>query len=356
MRRVESILVLVLAAMALQGRAQVPLRMPASDQGTWAPPPADGRAWHHPETKLSFPGEVNSYLLKGVLNYADGSGHLLRYESTGEHARADIFIFKHQGASATEEDRKHAIAQELSQVLEQLKALQDEGSYKDLKEEEALAGQIPLWKSDPVPIQVRKLSATKVVRTADRVIEAETKFWVGVTLFNGYLITLRHQRPADQGEAGEQGMKQIVEHFFQIIRDPALRVEIQPKLAEYLASPLSDAGGEAATILLGYLKETALPISVPAPPVTTWAEVAEKTVPGAGTHLLRGFVLGSAKAAFEDKGATECLQAATAQLSLIYRELLKQYPGLKTSDLDALAAAADKGQGALWLGKKVSGQ
>ncbi|MCP5556226.1 MAG: hypothetical protein H7A55_00610 [Verrucomicrobiaceae bacterium] len=331
---------------------QAPL-LPVSDQGTWKAPPSGGRAWRQVETGLMFPNQLETFQLKGVLDYKDEDGHLLRYDSAAERARADIFIFKHDGASTTELDRKNAIAQEMAHVRENLSQMELSGDYKNVVQEEELTGDIPLWKKDPVPILVKTISATKILKGVDGATEGAVKIWTGVTFFEGYLVTLRHTRPADTGQGGEVAMKEFVQRFFQIIRDPSLRVEMEPMLAEYFQSPLSPAGDEAATVLLGYLKETALPISMPAPPITTWAEAAEKVVPGTGTHLLRAFVLGSAKAALDDKEATACLDAATVQFVKIYREIKQTYPGLQTPEIEELGKAVDKGEGGAWLLKKT---
>jgi len=344
----------LLAIVLISGSAVAQLAplLPQSDQGTWQAPPSGGRAWRHAATGLTFPNELDTYLLKGILDYKDDDGFLLRFDSPEERARADIFIFKHDGASATPTDREAAIAQEMAHVRDNLRQMELDGDYKEVHQDEVLKGKIPLWKTDPAPILVHTLSATKILKGVDGAAEGPVKIWIGVTFYEGYLVTLRHVRPADTGEGGEVGMKQLVERFFQTVRDPALRVEMEPMLKEYFADPFSEAGEQAATVLLGYLKETALPISMPAPPITSWAEAAEKSVPGTGTQLLRAFVLGSAKAAFEDKDAADCLNAATVQFVHIYREIKKRFPGLQTPEIEELSKAVDDGKGGVWLMQK----
>lgn len=318
--------------------------------GQWSKPPAEGRPWKHAGTGLSFPQMIGGCRLAGEFRYKEGGGAFIRYENLGDRARADLFFFPHPAKPATEQDARDVINRELDAVVANIQEGTRAGRYKDLILDEPGDGEIPLWPSGSAPLSARSLLVTRVAVTNKGVEEARLKQWIGVTLCNGSVITIRYTHPTDTGDAGEQALKAFAGAIFQIIKDPGLRADMKRLVGAYLADPFSKEAGQAAAAVLAYLKQTPFVFApVPAEPITSWLDHFKKISPGAESHLLRAFVLGSAQAAMNEMDSPTCLTAGAKQFLLVYQELVKRQPELRHPPVEELAAAADKGQAAAFL-------
>ncbi len=318
--------------------------------GQWRAPSPDGRPWKHTGTGLVFPQYLGDYRLAGEFAYASGGGVLLRYENIEDRARADVFLFPAGDALPTVEDQQRRILTEMDGVVADTEAMVRAGRYKNLDTGELIGGELELWQKQSLPIATRQLTATRLGTAKQGAVEAIVKLWVGITVVENHVLTIRHMRPADAGASGEQSMKDFVGLAFQIIKDPSLRGHLQELIAAYLKNPLSEDGAQAAGAVLAYLKQAPyFPINIPEDPVGGWLAHADKQAPGTQEHLLRAFMLGSAQAAFAEGDAFACLDAGARQFARIYRELARQFPAITLPEADAFVAAAEKGLGAEWL-------
>jgi hypothetical protein len=317
--------------------------------GKWQAPPADGRMWKHAGTGLRFPQFIGKYRLMAEFSY-DSGGVFIRYENLEQRARGDIFFFRATGPTAQLEDRHRLILKEMDTVIADLRGMANQGRYKNIQIGDVESGQIPLWQQDPLPIATRLVTCTRIANSKEGVQEAVIKQWTGISVVNGHLFTIRHMRPADTGEPGEQDMKAFVGTVFQAIKDPPLRAEVKKMIEAYLLKPLSTESDQAAGAVLAYLNQTPFfPIQIPEYPISLWLEHCKALAPGTEDHLLRAFMLGSAKAAFDDSDANACLEAGSRQFARIYRQLVQQHPKIALPQMDQFVAAAEKDQGAAWL-------
>ncbi len=325
--------------------------LPAAEPGgQWTPPTNDGRPWKHGPTKLSFPNFLADYRFAGHFEYKDG-GVLLRYENLNEQARMDVFLFKAGlAAQASLEDKHRRILAEMDTVTRDMESMAKQGRYKNLVLGEMAGGELELWQQQSLPIATRVITATRMGISDDGSAEAVVRQWLGITILDDYLITIRHMRPASTGDAGEAAMKRLVGLVFQVIKDPSLRSHIQQLVDDYLAAPFSDDGLQASGAVLAYLKNTPyFPINLPEDPLSGWLEHCKAIAPGTEDQLLRAFMLGSAKAAFNDGDAETCLKEGGRQFAKIYRILVAQHPGIRRPEMEDFVIAAEKGEGHVWL-------
>jgi len=317
--------------------------------GKWQPPSGDGRPWKHAGMALAFPQQLGPYRQAGHFDYEKG-GALLRYENLDERARLDVFFFKSASPLTVIEDQQRLILSELETVVADMESMVKQGRYKNLNSGEIVGGELELWMKQSLPIATRYITATRLGVADEGAVEAVVKIWVGVTYYEGHLITLRHMRPADNGDEGEQSMKGLVGLVFQVIKDPSLRGYILGLLEAYQKNPISEEGEHAAAAVLAYLNQAPyFPISIPEEPMTAWLAHFKEKSPGTEEHLLRAFMLGSAKAALADGDALTCLNAGARQFAVIYRELSSRHPQITLPEADSMVAAAEKGLGAAWF-------
>jgi hypothetical protein len=145
-------------------------------------------------------------------------------------------------------------------------------------------------------------------------------------------------------------MKEFVDGVMRLIKDPSLRQDILPAFQAYTKQPLTKEGQEAAKLVLGYLdKSPMVPVLLPQPPLTVWAEEMEKLVPNSGAQILRAYVITGAMAAMEDKNSNTCLTLACQQVVRIYLELQRLQPQLRHDGLDAMTRAVERGEVAAWF-------
>lgn len=326
-------------------------------QGTFEKPPAEGKPWRHPGTGLSFPQQLGSYRMAAEFRYKEGGGVFIRYESTEDRARADIFFFPHTKAQLSLEDTKAAINNELDSLVANFKNMADEGRYKNVVLDEPGDGEIPLWPEGSLPLSVRSLVATKITDTTDGRKEAQVKQWTGVTMLKGHLITIRYMHPTATGELGEAALKGFAGTIFQIIKDPSLRTQIKEFVQIYLENPFSSEGDQAASAVLAYIQKTPLvTVPIPVESLAPWLDHFKKVSPGSEMRLLRGFALGSAQAGLNDEEPDACLTAGAKQFLLIYNQLIRQNPLLKLADVDELASAVDHGDAPGFLKRRAMGR
>lgn len=328
----------------------------AEPKGEWTPPRQDNKPWKHEATGLSFPAFLGDYRFAGHFEYADG-GVLLRYENLNEQARADIFMFKAGGSFPTLEDKQRRILAEMETVKTDMESMVKQGRYKNLVASEFQGGELQLWQKQALPIASGVITATRIGISDQGSQEAPIRQWIGITLLDSYLITIRHMRPISTGEAGEAGMKRLVGLVFQIIKDPSIRAHIQELVKDYLADPFSQHGEQAAAAVLAYLQQTPyFPINIPEKPVADWMEHCKKIAPGTEEQLLRAFMLGGAKAAFADGDADACLKEGGRQFAKVYRKLVAEHPQITRPEMEQFVSAAEKGEAAVWLKEHATQQ
>jgi hypothetical protein len=321
----------------------------AEPSGQWVPPATDGTSWKHQPTQLSFPTFLGDYRFAGHFDYKDG-GVLLRYENPQEQGRMDVFLFKSEVPLPTTEDKHRRILAEMSTVSRDMESMVKQGRYKNLTVGDPIGGELELWQKQSLPIATSIITATRIGTTEAGTEEAVVRQWLGITVLDDYLITLRHMRPASTGDAGEEAMKRLIGLIFQVIKDPSLRVHIRQLVEDYMADPFSEKGGEAAGAVLAYLKQTPyFPINIPEDPVAGWLEHCKTVAPGTEDHLLRAFMLGSAKAAFADGDARTCFKEGARQFAVIYRKLVAEHPQITRPEMEVFVTRAEKGEGDLWL-------
>ena len=345
---------LLLTCCALAAAWPAPGQAPnGSPAGRWQAPSPDGQPWKHPGTGLIFPQYLGDHRLAGEFAYEAG-GVFLRYENVEERSRADVFLFPLASPLPDIEDQQRRILTEMDAVILDMEAMVRNGRYKNLDTGELIGGELELWQKQSLPIATRQLTATRLGIAKEGAVEAVIKLWVGITIVENHVLTIRHMRPADAGESGEQSMKSFVGLVFQIIKDPSLRSHLKELIEAYLANPLAEDGEQASAAVLAYLGQAPYyPINIPEDPIAGWLEHAEKQAPGTQDHLLRAFMLGSAKAAFAEGNALECLNSGARQFAIIYRELSRQFPAITLPEADAFVAAAEKGLGAEWLKERA---
>jgi len=324
--------------------------LPAAEPGgQWTPPNTDGKPWKHTPTQLSFPPYLGDYRFVGHFEYQDG-GTLLRYENLDEQARMDVFLFKAGVPLPTLEDKHRRILTEMDIVAKDMDSMVKQGRYKSLQLGEINGTEIDLWQKQSLPIATRIITATRLGQSDQGSEEAVVRQWVGITVLDDYLVTLRHMRPAATGDAGEEAMKRLIGLIFQIIKDPSIRAHIRELVSDYLADPFSEYGEQAAGAVLAYLKQTPyFPINIPEHPVAEWLDHCKAIAPGTDEALLRAFMLGSAKAAFAEADAETCLIEGSRQFAKIYRQLLSKHPQLSKPEIESFVTAAEKGEGAAWM-------
>lgn len=318
----------------------------AEPAGAWKAPAPDGSPWQHPETGLSFPQILGGYRLAAEFRYTDG-GVLIRFDSAETRARADIFLFRARVPTATAEDKHRLLLKEMDTVIADLQGMAKQGRYKNIQFAEPVGKEIPLWQREALPIAIRTLTATRI-GTGQR--EGLIKQWVGITVVEGHILTIRHLRPLDTGDEGEKDMEGFIGSIFQVIKDPALRQEIRRMIDGYHNNPFTPEGDQAAAAVLAYLKQSpTLPIHVPEHPISGWLERCKAEAPGTEDHLLRAFMLGSAKAALDGADPAKCVNEGARQFARVYRHLVQQHPRIALPDMQPFITAAEKGAGATWL-------
>lgn len=323
----------------------------APPQGSWTAPDASGKPWLHEPTGLAFPQMLGTHRLAGEFRYEQGGGRFIRYESLDERSREDIFFFPLPSKDLTMEEKQRLILQEMDSVVKDLDAMTKEGRYRKLKVGEVGVGGIDLWEKESLPMAARICEMTRVARGPTGVEEeVPLKQWTGIIILDSTLITIRQMRPVtaeDNGEAGFQAFAQLVA---KIVKDPPLRKGVAKLIDLYIQDPLSEDSVQATAAVLAYLKTTSdLPISIPEYPVQMWLEHCKKVAPGTEEHLLRAFMLGSAKVAFAGGNAAACLDAGAALFAKVYRQLLAKHPGITQPQIDEFIAAANEGKGGEWL-------
>jgi hypothetical protein len=293
---------------------------------------------------------LGTHRLAGEFRFNDGVGRFIRYESLEERSRSDLFFFPASDKEISIEERQRLILQELDRVLKDVQTMVQAGRYKNLKVNPVGTGGVELWQMDSLPIAAQLCEMTRVAQTPSGTEEALVKQWTGILYLKGYLITIRQMRSATPQDDGAAGMQAFTAQVLKVIKDPPLRQGVSSLIELYLQDPLSEDSVQATAAVLAYLKGASdLPISIPEYPVQDWLEVCKKQAPGTEEHLLRAFMLGSAKRAFAGGNARECLNAGAVQFAKIYRELLAKHPSLSVPGIDAFLAAAMEGKGADWL-------
>lgn len=327
------------------GLALLPSAGTAAKAGSWEKPPLDRAAWECPGTRLRFPSvlSLSSYQFTGILRLAEtGNDVMLRYTHESDQARADIMIVRADpvptDAKATLNTIEDFLATAVEKMRDDLQEVRDLGGFE---------GEIPQWKKDAIVLRAHELGArTKSERNGKTTSQA-VRVWFGTFYLSPYLITIRHQGGEEDIETKR---KRFLDDFFRLVRDLSLREEVQPALETYMTDPLSEAGGRAATVVLTYLQNSPNVATLrPSPPVTQWAEEIEAQMPGAGTHLLRAFVLGGTKAALQQQTFDQTLAVASAQMLRVYVGLLAAEPAIKHPGLEDLLRAAERGEGVVWL-------
>lgn len=317
--------------------------------GQWKAPDKDGRPWKHPGTGLSFPSILSGYRLAGEFAYEAG-GSFIRYENLDERARADIFFFPTGPNVTTLEEKQRLILQEMDNVTKDLEAMVKQGRYKNLAYGPLGAGSLELWKREPLPMAARSITATRIGKNDEGVVEAMLHQWVGITIYEQHLITIRQMRPATTGSEGDAALQSFAQSIFQVIKDPAMRQEITVMIDKYLAAPFSDENIQASGAVLAYLKQSPFyPINIPEYPVSEWLEHCKKISAGTEEQLLTAFMLGSAKAAFAEGDAFDCLRAGSKQFAVIFRQLAAKHPGLAKPEIEQFVTEAEKDRGDEWL-------
>ncbi|MES2595624.1 MAG: hypothetical protein V4662_09830 [Verrucomicrobiota bacterium] len=330
---------------------QVLAAFAAPPQGSWIAPDASGKPWRHEPTGLTFPLNLGKHRLAGEFRYEQGGGRFIRYESVDERSRADIFFFPVSSKTLTMEEKQRLILQEMDNVVKDLNAMTKEGRYRKLKIGEIGVGGIDLWDKESLPMAARLCEMTRVAKGPTGVEEeVQLKQWTGIIMLEDYLITIRQMRPVTTEDNGEAGIQAFAQMVTKIVKDPPLRQGVASLIDSYLADPLSDEGVQATAAVLAYLKTTTdLPISIPEHPLQQWLEHCKKVAPGTEDHLLRAFMLGSAKVAFAGGDAAACLNAGATQFAKVYRQLHAKHPEIKLLDIDAFLAAANENKGGEWL-------
>lgn len=317
--------------------------------GEWKAPSKDARPWKHSGTGLSFPQQLGGYRLAGEFTYAAG-GCFIRYENLEEQARADIFFFPVKTPVTVMEEQQRLILQELDGVVADMRGMAMQGRYKNLKISDVAVSGIDLWMKEDLPLAIRTIDAMRVGKSSEGVVEALIKQWVAVTFLENHILTIRQMRPASTGDSGLEGLKSFGTMVIQVIKDPALRADITRMIDLYMAAPFSEDSIQARGAVLAYLKNTPFyPISIPEYPVIDWLERCKKLAPGTEEHLLAAFMLGSAKAAFNEANAAFCMNAGAKQFAMIYRQLVAKHPDLKTAEIEDFAEEAFEGRGGDWL-------
>lgn len=328
-----------------------PLPAPADEpKGSWVPPSNDGKPWKHDPTQLSFPQFVGDYRFTGHFTYEKETGTLLRYENLEEQARLDIFLFKLTPPPAALEDMHRRILTEMDVVTMDLENMAKQGRYKNLVIGDTVGGNLDLWQKQSIPIATSEITATRMSVSDRGSVEAVIRQWVGITILDGYLITMRHVRPSATGEAGQEGMKTIMGLMFQLLKDPSLRTHIRELVDQYLKDPLSAQSDEASAAVLAYLKQTPyFPINIPEDPVSSWLQHCKAVAPGTEEALLRAFMLGSAKPALDGADAATCLREGGRQFAKVYRILVAKQPQITRPLMEEFVTAAEKGEGTTWM-------
>jgi len=323
----------------------LPSSASAAKAGTMEKPPLDRAAWECPATKLRFPLTLShsSYQLTGILRLADtGNDVMLYYDNAQDKARAEILIVRADpvptDAKSTLNSIEDFLATAVQKMQDGLEEVRDLGRFE---------GDIPQWKKDAVVLRAHELGAMIHVEQDGKKVRRAVRVWFGTFFLSDYLITIRHQ--SDE-EKVEEKRKRFLDDFFRLVRDLPLREEVQPALEAYIADPLSEAGGRAATVVLTYLQNSPNVATLrPSPPVTRWAEEVEAKQPGAGTHLLRAFVLGGAKAALQQQTFDQTLAVASAQMLRVYVTMRTSEPGIEHPGLEDLLRATERGEVVTWL-------
>jgi hypothetical protein len=318
--------------------------------GNWIAPDPDGGPWRHPGTGLVFPPKLGTHRLAGEFRYQEGGGSFIRYESLDERSRGDIFFFPAPGGEISLEEQQRLVLQELESVTRDLEAMTKEGRYKGLLMGEIGGGSIDLWKDAALPMAARSCEVTRVAQTDKGPEEARIKQWAGVIYYKNHLITIRQMRPVSPEDDGAAAMQAFAHQVTKIIKDPALRKGVAGLIDRYMENPLSDESVQASAAILAYLQGNPdLPISIPEHPVQDWLGHCAKVAPGTEEHLLRAFMIGSARAALAGGDAKSCLNAGAAQFARIYRELHARHPAMTLPQIDSFLAAAVDGRGGEWL-------
>ncbi|MEN3944225.1 hypothetical protein WJU23_23180 [Prosthecobacter sp. SYSU 5D2] len=325
--------------------------LPAAEEpkGRWTPPTTDARPWKHGPTQLAFPPMLGGYRFVGHFDYED-NGVLLRYENLDEQGRLDLFLFKSESSLSTVADIQARLMTEMDIVVRDMETMIKNGRYKNLNTGELVGGELDLWQKQSLPIATRIITATRIGYSDAGSEEAVVRQWVGITALEDHIITIRHMRPAATGDAGEESMKQVVGLVFQLLKDPSLRTHIRELVDDYLKDPFSENGEQAAAAVLAYLKQTPyFPINIPEDPVSGWLDHVKKVAPGTEEHLLRAFMLGSAKVAFAEGDTESCFKAGARQFAKIYRQLLADHPQITRPEIEQFVTAAEAGQALDWM-------
>jgi hypothetical protein len=329
---------------------------PAEMAGKWRTLSEELPTWSHGATGLRFPVRFGGYVMKGVFDFEAPAGdHLVRYENAELQSRGDVFLVKRDPAPKEKAAVEGAIHEALIEAVDDLFKMAEQGRYDELKEEGSLEGKIEIWKAEAIPLMVQRLSATRIDGKGQEAKRTPMRLWYGSTVFGGYVVTMRHMRPVETGEKGEADMKAFVEGMTRVVKDPALRKEVVPAMEAFVKAPLSESGQEAAKIVLGYLDNSPMvPVLLPAPPLTVWADEMEKLVANSGSQLLRAYVISGALAALNEKDSRSCLTLACQQVVRVYLEIQRLKPEIQHPGFEAMAKAVERGEVAVWFQKEMA--
>ncbi|MCA1962870.1 MAG: hypothetical protein LDL31_02870 [Prosthecobacter sp.] len=326
------------------------LHLSAEPPGQWHAPDPHGLPWKHVPTGLSFPATLGTHRLAGEFRFSQGGGLFIRYESLEERSRGDIYFIPVTDKEITLEERQRLIMQELDRVVHDLRSMEKQGRYKNLKVNPVATGGVELWEKDPLPMAAQLCEMTRVAQTPNGTEEAKVKQWTGILYIDGFLITIRQMRGSSGEDEDAAGMQAFAGQVLKVIKDPPLRRGVAGLIERYLEDPFSEDSVQATAAVLAYLKGAPdLPISIPEHPVQDWLEICKKQAPGTDEHLLRAFMLGAARQAFAGGSAKECINAGAVQFAKIYRALLGKHPELNVPGIDAFLAATAEGKGGEWL-------
>lgn len=324
--------------------------------GKWSAPPERGGSVLHEGTNLAFPPKLVGYELAGIFDFATEEGMFVRYVNADQRSRADIFLFPLQDKPESVEAKRKVIVDEIDAVIFRLQDMAESGVYKDIEVGELKVGEIELWKEEALPLGSREVKATRIANSEEGTQQAEILQWTGATVYRDYVITIRHLRPQDSGEAGKGSMDAFVTAVVQLIKDPSLQKEVTDRLKLYLADPLGPSAVEHTAVVLAYLNQSlAIPTLVPAPPLTTWLDEAEKEAKGTRDTLAHAFVMGHTNyiLANPDAEMDVRLEAACAQLIAVYELLKQRQPEIQQPQLDELQKAVSEGKGAAFIKERT---
>jgi hypothetical protein len=319
--------------------------------------PADGSAWKHPDTDLRIPQKLGSLELKKALRGSTPElGMMLTFVDAETNVKADMLLAPCPKEILNAKELMPAVVASFKQSVIEIQGSAASMGYQIVpgKGEPLKEGIMKLWKMGEIPAveQVveyapsadgKKAGLTPINQLINVVIYQDT--WIQTNVIVTTPVTV------DASKAREEFLTQMA----QVIRQPAINVEMLKLCHDYAADPLKKESQDNADSLLAYSQTSPVfEITMPGEAITRGLAELEASAPGTEKDVLRGYLVGSAAKVLMGDPTEAQLEEGARIMCVVYKLLKEKNPAAKSPLLDELAAAVAEKKGAQWISRRMN--